>query len=687
MINLKELPLTEEEKQKVVDYFCKEIDAAEDERAEMLRKAETHLKQYMGRMEREQRGTRKSNIDSTLTREMSQQSVARMVNPFFAEDKVFLCVPDDPNLYELALEREEILEYITQKIDLQTLAERWVTLGHIFPYVPVKIRWVERRRPVKEWVMQDMPLLDEKGNPVLIPTVDPMTGQEMLVPQMHQQRVEVETEVEEFIGAEPDVLMPPDVIFPSGSKSPRQAPWISHRFWLSKSEMRSKIRDGVYKAKIDAVAEPETQRPDYVVNSAKVVGIDLSSSKAWEGHEIYTTVEELYCALGSEPKKLGSPRSEVIVTIEKSTKQYMRGVYNWMHSIPRPFVFWSYEPPQDGMIGTSLAFILEPMHRVDQALLNQELDAQSLANKKLILAKKGSGAEKLFKNGELVDGFYEMSFNDKNDFIDFHLSQPRDTSPQLRQEVRMRAQQLASLNPYNFGQEQIDRPTASGQIRVIEEGQQLLNQKIDQFRERLADVAKIMLDLYRQHFPEGMDYYLRDVNNSGRAEWAAAALEERIFIETKVSSTTINKNLRKQEALAMVDKIPQVYMTLSQMLQQAVTPSPMSAVMGSLVQGYQLVLDEWMKLFEIPNRELLNPDLTGAVDYGQMVYQLQQQNQMLQQQNMQLGTQLQMLQGPPPGVAGPPMPPGGGPGVPPPPPGVAGPMPGGPVPIGPPPGP
>jgi hypothetical protein len=93
MIQVKQIPLTEDQKEKVVSYFEREIEDAISARSEMEKQWKQAIRQYYGRMERTGKGKRRSNVDIPITREYSQQSKARLVNPLFQQETVFVSWP------------------------------------------------------------------------------------------------------------------------------------------------------------------------------------------------------------------------------------------------------------------------------------------------------------------------------------------------------------------------------------------------------------------------------------------------------------------------------------------------------------------------------------------------------------------------------------------------------------------
>jgi hypothetical protein len=313
---------------------------------------------------------------------------------------------------------------------------------------------------------------------------------------------------------------------------------------------------------------------------------------------------------------------------------------------------WRYESRQDGIYGIPLTYILEPAHKAMSACLNQRLDSASRANESVILVKSGSGIKKIFKNGRLRGGVFELdgvqSFSE--DVKQFNISQPVTSLEGLENAMETRMQRVSSIGDYAQGVEQIQRPTATGQTALIQEGQQPLFLLLDSFRNAFAKIAKIKLARYKQFYPDGLELY-RSLDPGGveslRVVWEMGSIEDQVLIETKVSSATMNKQLRKQEALAFMDKFPSIAKTIMMFAQAATNPSPVTGVARKLLVIYQGLIAQMAVEFDV-DPAMVNPDLTAELDYG-----LQMGTQQMQMQALAANLQ-QQGGGMEPGRSGPP---------------------------------
>jgi hypothetical protein len=657
----------------LIEYLQKEHTQAFNDRSGLEQKWKLWLDQANSRRKRKDARPRDSQIDMPLTRRRLIQHSSRLLNPIFQQDQLMVAKSRKNIYHDFAMHLEDVMDYMTDKVDLQSVCEDWVEQFQIFNFGVVKTPFVKEITNVKQWLeigFDEYVMYEEAGaSKLLRKEMDNGTA---------KYYIEEDRELVTFSGVKPEVIPIEDFICPITTCDVNSADWVSHRIWLTKKSVEARIKAGIYNEKdqkgnkvLDALGHPSASRKkllDYATTEDRSGGEAEPSSKQYEVFETY---------LSWDYDKSGTCY-EIIVTWDKSSGCILRAVDNFYHGYRRPFVTHSYKKVHGSIFGIPATFMLEPLHVANSASFNQRLDAASKANEKIIGVPPGAAAElKAIHDTEGIrGGVYEIQVS-KDEVIDLSLSQPFSQLDSLEAKFEQQADDLMSLSDYSFGREQIQRPTATGQVSIIEESKQPLYGQLERFRKSFAEVVLHMLSRYRQFYPEGLEYYVesQDPQSAGMMEqmflqWPEEAIEDAVLIETKVTSAQMSKHLRKQEVIALLDRIPQMYQTMMGMAQAASQPGPMSMIAAKLLNGYQQVANQFLTEFEVPKKESLNPNLVQEAQVAQMVAQ---QIQQLQGQVQSLGQQLQMAQGQPPGIPG-----GGppGPGMaqgPQPPPGVQGP--------------
>jgi hypothetical protein len=486
------------------------------------------------------------------------------------------------------------------------------------------------------------------------------------------------------VGAFPEVVTLEDFIVAMSAVDVRTADWLVHRVWMTKPTLKARIRAGVYKRKdgetdiLGALGEPDTERE-------RLLTLSDSGNKQFDLDDNAKQYEICEAYLKWSPNENDEP-VEIIVTFEKTNMIILRAVYNFYHAYKRPFITHTYKHVQGSIFGVPLTFILEPLHVAYSASFNQRLDAASKANESLYGVPVGQGdAMRQIDRDTLRAGFVEIDAK-KDEVIKFDLSQPFTQLPELESRLESEADKLASLSPYSFGNEQIDRPTATGQVTMIEESKQPQYMMLERFRNSLAIVSKHVLARHRQFYPEGLLYYEMQEDPQGMQlveqffQWPEGAIERDVVIETKVSSASMSKSLRKQEMVALLDKLNTYYDKLMGLAQAATdVNNPTNMIAATLMNGLYTLMNDTLIEFDVGKKDALNPQLMEVTQVAQQIQQKMQeltqqvnqlggQNQQLQAANAQLQGVLQQIQGPgmagqsmpPPGVQRP-MPMGGGP--------------------------
>ena len=653
------IKLSEKKAEELVAYLQKEHEQAFQDRSGLEKKWEAWLLQANSRRKRADGKSRDAQIDSSLTRRRLIQHSARMRNPIFQQDQIMVAEPRRASYMEFARSIEDFLDYILDEADLDALCEDWIEQWQVFSLGVVKTPFVRKIKHVKQWTPIDMMMyeqLKEEGVKGLVRRElnDGSVGYYM----------EEERRIETSVGAKPQVIPVEDFVCPITTSDVDSAEWLSHRLWLTKGLVKARTREGIYNKKdvtgekiTDVLGSPSAERKkllDY--GTALDKKGEPPSSKQYEIFETYLSYD--YDGKGYD--------KEIIVTWDRKSGAVLRIVDNPYHNFCRPFVVHHYKRVHGSLFGIPATYGLEPAHVACAASVQQRLDAASKANEVLTLAPVGSSEElaSMTSKDGIRGGWYEVNA-DPADIKQFSLSQPFTQLDQLEGMFEQHADDLMSMNAYTFGREQIDRPTATGQVTITEESKQPTFTELSRFLRSFSEVVMHMVARYRQFYPEGMTYYLQMLDEEDRLEleqmfleWPDVAIEEAVILETKVSSSQMSKQLRKQEVVALLDRVPKLYETMMQLAMQASNPQNPGAMMSAkLLGGLQTLVDQFFTEFEVPEKDILNPDLIQEAQVAQQIQgQLQQAAQQTQQMAQQLqAAQQQLAQIQSGGIPGPPM--------------------------------
>lgn len=634
--------LTEKKEAELIDYLQKEHEQALSDRSGLEEKWDAWLAQANSRRKRKGGKSRDAQIDMPFTRRRLIQHSARMRNPIFQQDRIMVSRPRNSLYMDFARSLEDFLDYILDEADLDSLCDDWVEQWQIFSMGVIKTPFVREVKRVRQWTPIDLEMYEElkaQGIPGLI--------RRELSNGSVGYYMEEDKKVETFVGARPEVVPVEDFVCPITTADVDSAEWVSHRIWMTKKTMSARMKDKVYKKKTAAGDDVMDKVGDPSATRDKILDYAMTTDKKKEPSSKQYEVFETYLAWDYD----GKGPKEIIVTWERQSGAILRVVDNFYHDFCRPFIVHHYKRVQGSIFGIPATYILEPLHVANSASIQQRLDAASKANEVMVLAPVGASEDlkAITEQDGIRGGWYEVN-TDPESIKQFTLSQPYTQLPELEGKFEQNGDDLMSMSPYTFGREQIDRPTATGQVTITEESKQPTFTELGRFLRSFSKMVMHMVARYRQFYPEGMTYYIEQLDEGNRQaleqiflSWPDAAVEEAVILETKVSSAQMSKQLRKQEIVALLDRIPQLYSTMMEMATQASNPQNPSAMMfARLLGGMQTLVNQFLTEFEVPDKDSLNPDL---VQEAQVAQQIMAQMQQMAQQNQQLGQQLQAAQG------------------------------------------
>jgi hypothetical protein len=636
-----------EQKDKLREYLRKELSNTEGERSRLLEKCKLWAQQAASRRQRKGVKSRESNIDMPLTRQMMMQNSARLLNPIFQQDVLFIANPRNPVVEDMARAVERLNDYISDNIDYQSLCDEWVEQFQTFPFGVVKTPFIQETERVKRW--KELTGSPKEGTgPIDEYNKRKLDGQKVTLRKLEDRSekyfLEVDEEVPVRVGAFPEVIPFEDFIVPMSAADVRTADWVIHRIWMTKPMIKGRIRSGVYDKRdndndiLDVLGDPESER-ERLLRISEKRGRDIDLDDTAKQYEICEAYLKWEVNENEEPL-------EIIVTFEKNSMLILRAIHNYHHSYKRPFVTHQYAKVQGSIFGIPLTFILEPLHVAYSASINQRLDTASRAAEKVVIVPPGVDLKPLDRE-EWSGVFYEGDIK-KEELHDISLAPTFNQLPELEQQIKSEAQRIASLSDYSFADEQIDRPTATGQTQIIEESKHPQYVMLERFRRSLAEVSKHVLSRHRQFYPEGLRFYAMQEDQQGMQlveeffKWPEGAIERDVVIETKCSSANMSKSLRKQELVALIDKLVPFFDKLMQMSQVATDPmNPSAIIAAKLMNGLHVAMNNMLTEFEVGKKDALNPELISEL---QVIQQIQQAMQQMQQQIAQLGNQNQQLQ-------------------------------------------
>lgn len=560
------------------------------------------------------------DIDSQNTFVRIQARQARLINPIVQQDPPFVAIP-----YEGFEDFAEVIEHFLKfKVDQMNLTgqtfrqflETIVTHLDVYGLAIVKVPFVIERRLVKEWR-------------VLTPVQSvgvPETGM-----VAHTQAAAlVDTEVVVREGAFPEAIHPLDFYWwPFGIRRLEQAELVAERKVLQRHEIENLVRSGVFlpdclekltNAKRVELSDVEKER---LVD----IGVESQDVTGFEVYEIYHKFEE------------NGRLVDAITVIELSTGEVLRHVYNFYADYRVPYFIVSSEPESMFIFGRSLAERIRDMHLVANASLNIELENGAMGARAFYVTD--DDAAEVLEGRKIRPLEVIRGTRPANEAIrELDLSGRITPLANTRVWVEQRSDMIAATSLPMFGIEPVERPTAAGTIREIEEAQQPLFRQLDSLRNFLSRIFMCVLSRDRQFFPRGLEFFVKTESGEMLRRMFLAfppgMIERQVVVLPKASAQDLSLASKRESAVAVLDQLKGTYGMILQFLGAATQPSPVAKVAVKLASGLAKQLYTVLDYFDVPVSKELFVDIEGEVQdagrFMEIIQQLQEQLQFFQQQ-------------------------------------------------------
>lgn len=554
---------------------------------------------YYATNERENWGARDSNLDFTITFEICQDASSNIFNPIFAQDTVWMA-HGRPGYKELAAETDALLDWMADQGKIDRVVDTTIRHAQIYSKTIVKCGWQYRDDEVKFWDGRD-----EQGMLGI--------GQERRVSSA---------------GCIPHVVDPRRFLHPYPCASIEEAAWVAEEFDSTIAAAKAEKERGYYRADLDVTTlgnEPEDAKRKS--EAAAALGSDESPDSDAENEDSPRKIE----ILEAYTKYKGR---EALIYLDEKSEQWVAAVYNPFFSQHRPFLSFSWYDILNSIDGKSLCSILDPLHRAYVGAMNIIMDAGVRSVEPLVVALESLGLSEHLDNGRIGPGLHEAAapiiedlskgiatVNLTNGDVGFLV--------ELLGRIEKHMRDAASIPAMFRGEEVAERPTATGTSAIMDKAMQPLYKLMTRYRVFLRDIANMQYARYRQFYPERMEIFLMSQGEGGEMlsemmQFPEGYWEDQVLIEVKVNANTMSKSVKKQEALAMVDKLPEIFAALQPLIEMIQSGGPTAPYAQVMLDTQLLALREFFTEFEMPEvRDVLQFESAQAL--GEAIAQAQAQ--------------------------------------------------------------
>ena len=543
--------------------------------------------------------SKESMLDFTITFEICQDASSNLSNAMLAQDQLFVAAAR-PGFKQYASSMDTMLDWMADRAQYLPLIKDAIRMAQIYTKSIVKSGWSYKEEQVGFWDWE----IGEDGTRTA---------------PMEKTQTKVVRE-----GCFPHLVDPRRFIHPLPCGNLEEAEWVAEEFDTTRGKIQAEVEKGFYRSDLDVrnVGQgriEEDGKGDETELAASYGKSEITEEIPKEEEEKDLRLTEAYATYQGR---------EVIIWLDVPSDDWVAAYDNFFQSKKRPYETWSWYPILNSIDGKSLCSILDPEHRGYVAIMNILLNSGVRSIEPLIVALRELGlSEYQDESGSLGPGLAEVDkamMDDINKGLKVINLTNGDVSYLIEMlgKIEQHMRDTAAIPRAFRGEELADRPTATGTSAIIEKAMQPLFDLMERFRDFMARVAKMQYARYRQFYPQELQILLGTMGEDGQRltqliQFPPGYWEDQILIETKVNSQTMSKSVKKQEALAMLDKWTEMWQNLVGIVELTLSGQPIAPFAGQALDAQKILMDEFFTEFEVPEvRDVLQFDSAKMVGEG-----------------------------------------------------------------------
>ena len=514
--------ITDNQQSKLIDYIENEVTAAEREVYEPLRNKYLDLEDCYAGVVEPRSSEWMSNFPILMGATFTDAVTARIINTIEAFKPTWSLEPTrDSDWVKVARSTERLLDY-KARVEMRYLRELRKTIFDVtrLGMGAMLTPWIIREEKVSQrylWVERT----------TTVRTVDGIVCRHLPIR---------------------------DLYYPGGYSELEYLPWWARKMRWTPMDLRvaqfTKYYENLEKAAKFLAPVEESER-----EAQEREGLTPGESRRVHGYEFY---------LKWDLKKAGDLQ-RYIVTYHPDTKTILRieeDTYpEW------PIRIFRYGPRSAELHGLGIIEQTKPFDDALYSLYNLLVDNFKVATMHVLKGKKGTGLRDKTK----IYPLKLFLLNNPDDLQSMQLGTPFTLNPAFTRSVWELGERRAGVSDYALGRESAvasGRATATGTLALIQEGQRRFDLTISDTRRVLSQFGMFTLQMMHNRLPAHIPYMIM----GDEGEWARVFLEKpstapylALNVISNLSSVAMNKEIRKQDAIATFQLLGQYYREMIQL--------------------------------------------------------------------------------------------------------------------------
>lgn len=584
--------LEEKQKEELISYLLEKIEEIERGREEYLEECKEARKEYEGILpEKDFPFPKASNVSLGLARIHTDTIYTRIMQNIFDKDELVLVklrlkredVKDKVEYEKLKIMAEQIQEYLNWwakdenrlKDILRHSAKEACKVGTS----AIKVDYERKRKIIYDYKFPKENFLKKR------------TG------------IEAREVVEEGVKIYPIRI---EDIGWEDTYDIEECQFLFIRFEIPNHLLQARIKEGFYNSDAEKVLEETQEELESRKERAEERGIEIPERP--EKKYLYEVWFNYPLEIGGEKRYIW-----LVATIHKESGTLLRLILNPFFAQVIPVVLFRVCFNEFSLYGTGIPLLLKNHTQVINTLFNQSIDNNTLKNNLTLWVRAGSNLEKF----KVYPGAKILS-ESRQDFD--VITWGTDILPSTFNLITLThryAEEVSGATPYVIGKEQVQRPTASGTLSLLQEANKKIRDYIDNFREGLVRLFKLVILLTKQYKPYSQYSKSGEIKILDLTEIPVEVLMKEFVFDLNISTELTNVEVEKQMRLSIYQLLKDYYTWLLQLINVVLNPQIDPSILPSYVDIMKAMhkqMKEILKGFEIRDTENILPDVPDKIE-------------------------------------------------------------------------
>jgi hypothetical protein len=558
-----EVPIKEDQEQRLIQYIMSELSAAQSERSSYLRDFARWKLKYRTKFPEFPKDwplANSSQITVPIIKTAVQTLTGRVFQTIMAAEPMLAIRTKNPDYQDFSIAYEDFLGlYNTERLDLENVLDTVITESIKLGTSVVEVTTLKDKRPVMNY--------------------DPTTRQYTKeIKEIYNGPVVHHFPIEDFWCR-------------VGFQEIQKMPWCGKELRLSWSTIKDMAASGELNPddidKIWRLPENPGDKPEPLTVEEK---IENREPYDWQEYRIF----ELSVKWDVDGDGLDE---ELMLYFHWESRTLLRRKFNTFRNGRRPWIVFRYIRVEHRFFGEGMCEILEHLQEEISTIHNQRIDNATVANLQIILVKKlirGLSPGDRLWSGKIVKANQE-------DVGTLRLGEIYPSTVENENIAKSYAAELSGIGESATGQAQpVTRTTATAQLSLLEELNRRFDKPVKSYRKSIREIGVHCSDLFVDYGTAGL---ATDWLGDERGSQVEAGLSDpntfkpgnaRVAIVSTKSS--VNREVEFQSAIAVMNLVVQ---TGEQMLQLAQSFSQDPVALGGLAHALvDAIKGPWKKVMQ-----------------------------------------------------------------------------------------